>query len=85
MMHCRVDGTAISSTCHPSLQGWRLVICQPINEDGVDQGQPVLAIDPYHAGLHQRVLVTTDGIGTRHRVHDDNSPLRNMVMGILDD
>ncbi len=84
-MHCRIDGTVVSTVCHPSLKGWRLVICQPVDDTGKDQGQPVLAIDPFHAGLHQHVFITTDGIGTRHRVHDDRSPLRNMVMGIIDD
>lgn len=85
MMLCRIDGSAMSTASHPSLHGWRLAICQPIDEAGKDAGQPVLAIDPFHAGLHQRVMVTTDGSGTRHRVHDERSPLRNMVLGILDD
>ena len=85
MMLCRIDGSAVSVACCESLRGWRLAICQPIDASGGDTGEPVLAIDPYHAGLHQRVFVTTDGIGTRTRVHDEHSPLRNMVIGILDD
>jgi len=84
MMLCRIDGSAVSSACHPSLHGWRLVICQPIDEHGADRGEPVLAIDPFHSGLHQRVMVTTDGSGARERVNDKHSPLRNMVLGLFD-
>lgn len=84
MLLCRIDGSAVAAHAHPSLQGWRLAICQPVDETGRDRGVPVLAIDPFQAGLHQRVLVTTDGAGTRTRVHDEKSPLRNMVQAILD-
>lgn len=85
MLLCRIDGSAVTHACHESIQGWRLAICQPVDETGRDEGEPVLAIDPFHAGLHQRVMVTTDGSGTRGRVHDERSPLRNMVLGILED
>ena len=46
---------------------------------------PILATDPHGAGLHQRVLVSTDGPSTQRKVGDMKSPLRNMVVGLLDD
>ena len=85
MLLCRVDGSVVTSICHPSLEGWKLAVCQPLDEMGQDSGEPVLAIDPFHAGLHQLVMVTTDGSGTQDRVNDERSPLRNMVLGILED
>jgi microcompartment protein CcmK/EutM len=44
-----------------------------------------VAIDLFGAGLHQRVFVSTDGIGARGIVHDEHSPVRNFVQGVIDD
>lgn len=85
MQLARIDGSAVATHAHPTLAGWRLAICQPVDEHGTDQGEPVLAIDPLHAGLHTLVAITTDGMGTRQKVHDDSSPLRHMVLAIIDE
>ena len=84
MMLARVDGVMVTTVSHPSLHGCRTVICQPLNERGEAEGAPVLAIDPQGAGQHQRVLVSTDGGATRERVGDEHSPLRNMIIAVLD-
>lgn len=84
MIHARIDGTMVASACHPSMAGTRTVICQPLAADGRDDGAPILAIDPLGAGLHQRVMVSTDGSATRGLVRDPKSPLRNFVLGIID-
>lgn len=65
--------------------GCRSAICQPIDESGRNEGQPILAIDPFSAGLHQRVLISTDGVSTRAHVRDPKSPLRNIIVAVLDD
>ncbi|MFT5826937.1 MAG: ethanolamine utilization protein EutN, partial [Yoonia sp.] len=41
-------------------------------------------VDPMGAGLHARVFITTDGSWTQGTVHDDRSPIRNQIMGIVD-
>jgi microcompartment protein CcmK/EutM len=84
MLYARVDGTVVSTISHPSMRGWRSVICQPLDADGNDDGTPVLAVDPHGAGLHQRVILSTDGSSTRVLVGDPNSPLRNLIVGIAD-
>ncbi len=84
MLLARIDGTIVATACHPSLRGHRTVICQPLDPDGRDEGTPVLAIDPLGAGLHQRVVLSTDGSATRKLVGDPKSPLRNLVIGIVD-
>lgn len=85
MQLARVDGNIISSIGHRSMKGCRLLICQPINETGEDQGVPVIAIDTHGAGMHSRVFITTDGSSTQQAVHDKHSPLRNMILGVVDD
>ena len=84
MILARVDGVIVSSVCHPSLHGNRSVICQPLDDQGREEGGPILAIDPLSAGQHQRVLISTDGSHTRNYVKDQKSPLRNMIMAIVD-
>ena len=84
MLYARIDGTVVSTISHPSMRGWRTVICQPLDADGNDDGIPVLAVDPHGAGLHQRVILSTDGSSTRVLVGDPNSPLRNLIVGIAD-
>ncbi len=84
MILARIDGSIVASACHPSMAGHRTVICQPLDPEGRDEGTPLLAIDPLGAGLHQRVVLSTDGAATRTLVGDPKTPLRNLIIGILD-
>jgi microcompartment protein CcmK/EutM len=84
MILARIDGTIVATTCHPSMVGRRTVICQPLDEQGRDAGTPVLAVDPLGAGLHQRVVLSTDGVATRKLVGDPKTPLRNLIIGLVD-
>jgi microcompartment protein CcmK/EutM len=85
MILARVDGVIVSTVCHPSMCGHRTIICQPLDEKGNEEGAPFLALDPHGAGRHQRVLVSTDGSHTRLHVKDPKSPLRNIILGVIDE
>jgi microcompartment protein CcmK/EutM len=85
MILARVDGVIVATVCHPSLHGCRTIVCQPLDARGQDEGAPILAIDPHGAGLHQRVILSTDGAATRDFVKDPKSPLRNLIIGIADE
>ena len=84
MRLARVEGNVVATRKHSSLEGWRLVVCQPINLEGEDDGTPVVAIDPQGAGMHQRVIVSSDGAAARYAVGDNRSPVRMMISGIID-
>ena len=84
MQLARIDGTITSTACHPSMRKGRTVICQPLDAKGRADGPPVLALDQLGAGLHQTVLVSTDGSETRKMVGDETSPLRNHIQAIVD-
>jgi len=81
----RVEGNVTATRKHPSLDGWRLLICQPINREGGFEGSPQVAIDPYGAAMHQRVIISSDGAASRKIVGDEKSPVRWMVVGIVDE
>ena len=85
MYLARVEGNVVATRKHPSLEGWRLVICQPIDAAGAPEGAPQVAIDPHGAGMHQRVIISSDGMAARKTVGDDHSPARWMVIGVVDE
>lgn len=85
MLLARVEGNVIATRKHPSLEGWRLLICQPINDSGEPAGSPQVAIDPHGAGMHQRVIISSDGLATRKMVGDERSPARWMITAIVDE
>lgn len=85
MFLARVEGNVVATRKHPSFEGWRLVICQPIGATGVPEGAPQIAIDPHGAGMHQRVVISSDGSASRQTVGDNKSPARWMIVGIVDE
>jgi len=85
MLLARVEGNLTSTCKHPSLIGWRLLVCQPIDDAGRPSAAPVIAIDPHGAALRQRVIVSTDGRAARVAVKDPKSPVRNIIIGIVDE
>lgn len=85
MLLARVEGHVVATRKHPSLEGWRLVICQPLSAAGQPEGAPQVAIDAHGAGLHQRVVISSDGAAARKAVGDEKSPVRWMVLGVVDE
>ena len=85
MLLARVEGTVVATRKHASFEGWRLVICQPIGQAGEPEGAPQVALDAHGAGMHQRVVISSDGAAARKAVGDEQSPARWMVIGIVDE
>ncbi len=85
MIRARVDGNVVSTMCHETLHGWRLLICQPIDEHDRDVGQPVMAIDLHGAGVGSKIIFTTDGRGVREFLGVEKTPIRNMILAIEDE
>ena len=84
MFLAQVVGHAVSSFSHPSLKGYKMLLCQALDPEHGLTGAPMVAIDLVGAGLHSNVFVSTDGLGARHLVHDEKSPIRNFIQGIVD-
>ena len=84
MIPALVVGHAVASHAHPSLKGAKLLVCQPVDAGGRLTGSPMVAVDLFGAGMHSKVFVSTDGVGARHLVHDEKSPVRNFIQGVID-
>ncbi|MBI3852926.1 MAG: EutN/CcmL family microcompartment protein [Verrucomicrobia bacterium] len=85
MLLARVEGNVVATRKHPSFEGWRFVICQPISDAGEPEGAPQVVIDPHGAGMHQRVVISSDGAAARNAVGDQKSPARWIVIGVVDE
>ena len=55
----KVVGLAVASVKHKSLEGWRLLLVQPLGADESADGEPLLAIDNLGAAAGQRVMLSS--------------------------
>jgi len=44
-----------------------------------------VAIDAHGAAVHQRVIISSDGAAARKAVGSEKSPVRWMIVGIVDE
>jgi ethanolamine utilization protein EutN len=80
----RVVGHAVATIKHTSMNGWRLLVAQPLATDGKPDGEPVLAIDNLGAGVGDRIILCNDGAAAQKMVGSKNTPVRWLVLGICD-
>ncbi len=85
MQHALVQGRATSTVKHRSLNGTKLLVCQPLGNAGQPAGDPVLAVDKLGAGAGDHVILTSDGKGLRELLNDDTSPVRWWTLGLIDE
>ena len=81
----RVIGHATSTIKHRSLNGWRLVMVQPVNVQREPEADPILAVDRLGSGPGNLVVLNTDGKAAREVVGDEKTPVRFWVGGIVDE
>jgi ethanolamine utilization protein EutN len=79
-----VQGRVTTTVKHASLAKQKLLICQTLSADGKPVGDPVLAVDQLGAGRGDRVLITSDGLGLRDLLKNQQSPARWWTLGIVD-
>lgn len=75
-----VIGTATATVKHPSLNGWRMLVVQPLTADGGEDGEPLLAIDNLGARLGGQVIITSDGKAVSEALGTKATPVRWMVI-----
>jgi len=81
----RVCGTVVSTICHPSLEGRRLLLVQLEDPDGRPLGVPLIAVNAVDAGIGDRVLLIDEGNSARQILGDPAAPVRTLVAGIIDE
>jgi ethanolamine utilization protein EutN len=84
MLIARVIGELVATQKHPSHEGCKLLLVQPLNLDGTDRGDAVVAMDAVDAGVGDKVLLATEGFSAMTSVGRPNSPIDMSVIGFID-
>jgi ethanolamine utilization protein EutN len=84
MRLCRVKGTVVSTAKHPVYEGQKLLVVQPVDEQGREQGYSFLAVDRVQAGEGDLVLVNSEGNGARQLIPIQLLPIRSLILGVVD-
>jgi len=84
MLIGRVVGHVVATQKAPSHEGRKILVVQPLDLDGSDRGEVVLALDAVGAGIGERVLIVTEGFCAMTAVERPNSPIDMAVVGVID-
>jgi ethanolamine utilization protein EutN len=84
MLIARVIGEIVATQKHPSHEGRKVLLVQPLNLDGSDRGDAVVALDAVDAGVGDRVLLVTEGFSAMTSVGRPQSPIDMAVVGFID-
>jgi ethanolamine utilization protein EutN len=83
MKTCRVVGEVVATIKHPSLEGRKLLIVQPVGERDEAVGKPQIAIDTVDSGPGERVLLCDEG-GSAALALGREGPIRSVIVGWID-
>lgn len=84
MLIARVVGEVVATQKHSSHEGRKVLVVQPLNLDGSDRGDAVLALDAVDAGVCDKVLLVTEGFSAMTSVGRPQSPIDMAVIGFID-
>ena len=86
MMLGRVTGSRTSTAKHPAYEGKKILIVQPIDEQGAPKGDELLAVDRAQAGPGDTVLVLLEGNGVRQIFGMQGAafPVLETIVGVVD-
>jgi len=80
----RVVGELVATHKHASHEGRKLLLVQPLNLDGSNRGDAVVALDAVDAGVGDRVLLVMEGFSAMTAVGRSQSPVDMAVIGFID-
>ncbi len=84
MLIARVIGEVVSTSKHPSHEGCKALVVQPLDLDGSDRGNTIVALDAVDAGVGDKVLVTTEGYSAFSSLGKSLSPIDSAIIGVID-
>jgi ethanolamine utilization protein EutN len=84
MLIARVIGEVVATQKHSSHEGLKALLVQPLNLDGTDRGDAVVALDSVDAGVGDRVLLAMEGYSAMTSVGRPGSPIDAGVIGVID-
>lgn len=83
MQLAKVVGTVVATQKEAAMEGLKLLLVRPIDDDGREFGTPLVAADAVGAGVGEIVL-TAAGSSARQTRATDKRPVDAVVMAIVD-
>lgn len=83
MQLARVVGSVVATRKEESLQGLRLLVVRPLDEEGRESGNALVSADAVGAGPDEIVLIAA-GSSARQTAATDKRPVDSVVMAIVD-
>ena len=83
MQLARVVGTVVATRKEQSLDGLRLLVVRPLDEEGKESGNAIISADAVGAGPDEVVLIAA-GSSARQTTATDKRPVDSVVMAIVD-
>jgi microcompartment protein CcmK/EutM len=83
MQLARVVGTVVATRKEESMQGIKLLVVRPLDEEGRESGNAIVSADAVGAGPGEVVLIAA-GSSARQTVITDKRPVDSVVLAIVD-
>ena len=83
MQLAQVVGTVVASQKETSLEGIKLLLVRPVDEEGRETGNHLVAADAVGAGPEEMVLIAS-GSSARQTRLTDKRPVDAVIMAIVD-
>ena len=84
MRLAKVLGTVVATIKHPSYEGQRIMLCQPLSMAGKPKGPQMIALDRVDSGPGDTVLILSEGNGVRQILAPEKPPVRSLIVGVVD-
>ena len=84
MTLARVLGTVVATMKCRDLEGYKLLVLQPVDPEGNPKGKTMVGLDTVQAGAGDTVLVIDEGNSSRLILGSSMAAVRTVVVGIVD-
>ena len=83
MQLARVVGTVVATRKEPNMQGLKLLVVRPLDEEGRESGNAIVSADAVGAGPDEIVLIAA-GSSARQTEVTDKKPVDSVILAIVD-
>lgn len=84
MQRALVLGRAVATSKHPTMNGQRILLMQPLAIGGGPDGEPMLVVDSLGAAMGGVAVISSDGKHARQALGNDNTPVRYTTIALED-
>ena len=84
MTLAKVMGTVVATIKSGDLEGYKLLVLQPVDAQGQPKGRTMVGLDTVQAGEGDTVLIIDEGNSSRMILGNSMAAVRTVVVGIVD-